>query len=237
MKPIEATAPKFYHKLAATGEYRTVASRFFLGHVPVDAAWAAIGEARQKYLVAHANRFRLGVAEIDSMPSPSEEEADMDALFSAILGNVQSAAVIPHESDTQLLTCLGAMFHNDLVGWDDSVFLNWYLAGPPRDFVIAGVGAVTLNPGDAVLFDPSRPHALLRKDYSRFTTVGWGDAIEDRSLFVAWDIDLTPQLEDLFDIERSNEKTLQANGFANIDDLQVMKATGAVRVPRTRHGS
>jgi hypothetical protein len=234
MKIITGTAPLFYHQSGFTGECRTVSSRFLLGHVPVDNEWAALANDRRDYLNNHANRYRLEIGDIDSMPTPPPDELDSDAICVKALACLGAVAVPPHKSDSQILTCLGAMFHEDLHGWDNSLFLNWYLAGPPRDFAVAGVGRVTIRPGDAMLFDPSRPHALLKEGQQRFSKVGWGDPIQDRSMFLSWDLALTPELEKLLEIERGNDEVLQAKGYVDVEQLQVMKSSGGTRPCITR---
>lgn len=212
-----------------------MSSCFLLGHVPVDKDWEALGKDRRDYMKNHASRYRLDIGDIDSMPTPPPDELDSDAICVKALASLGAvAAPPPHKSDSQILTCLGAMFHEDLHGWDNSLFLNWYLAGPPRDFAVAGVGRVTIRPGDAILFDPSRPHALLKEGQKRFSKVGWGDPIQDRSMFLSWDLALTPELETLLGIERGNVETLQAKGCVDVEKLQVMKASGGTRPPITR---
>jgi hypothetical protein len=234
MKTIIGAAPKLFHETGYDAQCRTVASRFLLGHVPVDESWTALGRDRQEYMASHANRYRLAIGDIDSMPTPPPDELDAQELCRAVLKELGVNAITPEKSDTQILTCMGAMFHDDLHGWDNSVFLNWYLAGPPRDFAVAGVGRVTIQPGDAMLFDPSRPHALLKEGQGRFSKVGWGDPVFGRSLFLSWDIELTAELEQLFDIERGTAEVLQKSGYSDAGQLQVMKATGGIRTPVVR---
>lgn len=211
-----------------------MSSRFLLGHVPVDEDWEALSNDRRDYMKNHASRYRLDIGDIDSMPTPPPDQLDSNALCVRALACLGAVAEPPHKSDSQILTCLGAMFHEDLHGWDNSLFLNWYLSGPPRDFTVAGVGRVTIRPGDAMLFDPSRPHALLKEGQTRFSKVNWGDPIADRSMFLSWDLALTPELEALFGIERGTVEALQAKGCLDIEQMQVMKTSGGTRPPVTR---
>jgi hypothetical protein len=226
MDIITGAAPLFHHSVDYTSHYRSVANRFLVGHVALDGSWEEFALQRLSDIGERTDRYKLKPGAIDTEGSPNPEDAS-DAIAAA-LASIQVQAELPGAFDSQTLVCLGASFHDDLHGWDNALFLNWYLAGPPRDFVIAGVGRVTLRPGDVVLFDPSRAHGLVKEGAPHFTKPGWETAAEEHSVFLSADIALTPELDTLFGIERDKDAVFLARGSRDLGQLRVLPSTGAV---------
>lgn len=233
MDIIFGSAPQLHHSVSRTEHpYRSVASRFLVGHCPLDHYGKKLGQDRQTDIEEKPQCYQLKPGEVEGWNPPNGETA-VSAIKRA-LNALQVNAAPPHGFDTQVLVCKGAVFHDDLHGWDNSLFLNWYVAGPPRDFIIAGIGRVTLNPGDVILFDPSRPHSLVRKDMPKFSRAGWKNDSDEFSVFLSGDIALTPELDALFGISRGSNKSFEAKGSVDTQTLVLNKNTGALTPPVAR---
>ncbi len=109
----------------------------------------------------------------------------------------------------QVLYCRGAPFHNDHAFWPNEVFLTVYLGGPEVDFCMPMAGyRQTLRPGDAFLFDPAQPHGVVRPGRNSFMPKDWqsDNAREDLCFFVSVDIELTPELDQVFGVDRTDRQ-------------------------------
>lgn len=226
MDIITGAAPQFHHSVSGAEQYRSVAGSFLVGHVELDGSWEEFARQRVSDAGERTAPYKLKPGAIDTCMSPNFDDAS-DAIEAA-LASVNVQTKLPGSFDHQTLVCLGAVFHDDLHGWDDALFLNWYLAGPPRDFVIAGLGRVTIRPGDVILFDPSRAHGLLKEGARRFIKSGWKVAPEEHSVFLSADITLTPKLDAMFGIEREDAATFLARGSHELGDHKVRPSSGAV---------
>ena len=225
MNLITGDAPLYHHRVQCRDHHRTVASRFIVGHVKPDGSWDEFVHTSQAAVGSRTGRGKLEAGQVTTLESPDPESFTEAA--TAALESLCVTAELPSAFDSQILLCRGAAFHNDLHGWDNALFLNWYLAGPSRDIVVAGIGHVTLHPGDVVLFDPSRPHALLREGEKRFVKTGWGGEPEDHSIFLSCDIALTAELDGLFGIQRAKEAAaFNELGSVDIERLRILRTSG-----------
>lgn len=227
MNTITGDAPLFHHAVHFDNQYRSVASRFLVGHVKLDESWTDFARSREAAVGKRTGHSRLDAGEIDTLESPDPESFTEAA--AAGLTSLNVTADLPSAFDSQILLCRGAAFHNDLHGWDNALFLNWYIGGVPRDFVIAGVGRLTIRPGDVILFDPSRPHGLVLEGAKSFSQTGWGSTPEDHSIFLSCDIALTPALDALFGIERGDDAFFQGKGSTDIDSSKIVRTSGNLR--------
>jgi hypothetical protein len=227
MNTITGDAPLFHHAVHFENHYRSAASRFLVGHVELDESWKEFARSREAAVGRRTGRSKLDAGEIDTLESPDPESFAEAA--EAGLASINVTADLPSAFDSQILLCRGAAFHNDLHGWDNALFLNWYLGGVPRDFVIAGVGRLTIRPGDVILFDPSRPHGLVLEGAKGFSRTGWGSAPEDHSIFLSCDIALTPALDTLFGIERGTDAMFKERSSVDIDNLKIVRTSGNLR--------
>lgn len=232
----------FHDALDDGSEARSVSSAMFIGMLSVDPSWQAFATARRAELDTRQRDWnRLTPGGIEAMASPSEADG-LQALESA-LQCVGLAGVVPQRFDGQTLVCLGAHFHDDRHGWSNTIFLNWYLDGPPRDFVLAGVGRWTVQPGHAFVFDPSRAHGLVRVGQERFDDNSWPTRTapenegcrhalvwrsEEHSLFLSCELDLDPVLDGLMGIERAAAESFRQRGLLELDaswDVDPMTGT------------
>lgn len=94
--------------------------------------------------------------------------------------------------------CRGAHFHND-AHYGDVLFGAWYVRGDPRDLVFPRAGwRVAIAPGDAVVFDPFEPHAVLLPGANRYARESYVGTAP--SLFVAFELELDAAAMSLFGV-------------------------------------
>jgi hypothetical protein len=92
--------------------------------------------------------------------------------------------------------CRGAGFHTD-AHYDAVLFGAWTMAGPPRDFVLAGL-RLTCEAGDLVVFDPFQPHAVLDPGHAHYDRDHYSAAAA--SVFLAFEIALAAPVRERFGI-------------------------------------
>ncbi|HEX4584662.1 MAG TPA: hypothetical protein VH183_07520 [Burkholderiaceae bacterium] len=92
--------------------------------------------------------------------------------------------------------CRGAGFHTD-AHYDTVLFGAWYLAGPARDVVLAGL-QLPCEAGDVVVFDPFQPHAVLDPGHARYDRGHYAAAAA--SVFLAFEIELAAPVRERFGI-------------------------------------
>lgn len=91
-----------------------------------------------------------------------------------------------------LMGCRGTPYHHDGERYGDKVFCNLFL-GPDADVDLhmpaAGV-RLPVHDGTVVLFDPSQPHALVRRSSAGFATSDFADGAHQSQVFLTWELPL-----------------------------------------------
>ena len=231
MKIISNKKAGQYHHYARNEKVRSLSSRFLLSHLPLDQEWTENARAWvQELATPHPYKRQCDPGHIGTSTTSASKEA-MKRAGARCLATLGLETQIRNMRDGQTVLCLGASFHDDLHGWTNELFLNWYLAGPPRDFVSVGVGRVTIKPGDVMLFDPARAHGLLRPGERVIQEEEWGRAPEDHSFFLSIDLSLTKRLDDVFGIRRGAASRFEKAGSKEVDwnTLRVDEKTGRLR--------
>ncbi|MCS6945546.1 MAG: hypothetical protein RMK97_09085 [Sutterellaceae bacterium] len=152
---VESVQPDAY--CASPGEvYRRAARR--LWYDTLSAPPDVLAEA-----VAVASRMDPTPGRVQA--AGSFEDVSVSAVLRAALPATASGSLRPR---LEWYTCRGAHFHND-AHYPDVLFGVWYLAGPPIDLVFARLAIrLRMHVGDAAVFDPFEPHAVLAPGSERY---------------------------------------------------------------------
>lgn len=230
---------KLFHDCMSLGEFRSVSSNVFFGHKALDPQWVARAVQFQKEWITRQvenNKGGRKVAEIGEIDCFSDEQTDVQNNMCAELLKTLPFEVAVDEASLEymILVCAGANYHTDLHLWDNSVFLNWYLIGPPMDLVFPNDGIRrTIYPGDIYAFDPSQVHGLTTPGQPCISKDDWHpDAVftpAPHSFFLSLDFQMTPETDKWFDIVRGDSDSLTAKGFEGLDEdkNEPCKKTGA----------
>ncbi len=103
--------------------------------------------------------------------------------------------------DFEWYYCRGAFFHND-AHYDARLFGVWCIEGPPMQLVFPRAAlrlAVTAT--SVVVFDPFEVHGVLAPGCNTYAANDYLNA--EASVFVGFELDITPTTADAFDIEES----------------------------------
>ncbi len=111
------------------------------------------------------------------------------------LGDPLSAALRP---SFEWYYCRGAFFHND-AHYDGRLFGVWCIVTPAMELVFprADVRAA-VAPGTVVVFDPFEVHGVLAPGRTAYAASDYQSA--NASVFLGFELDITPAIAELFDI-------------------------------------
>ena len=94
--------------------------------------------------------------------------------------------------------CRGAGFHTD-AHYDEVLFGAWCMAGPMREFVLAGTELrLACAAGDLVVFDPFQPHAVLDPGQLRYDRERYVAAAA--TVFLGFELELAAEVRERFGI-------------------------------------
>ena len=100
--------------------------------------------------------------------------------------------------DFEWYYCRGAFFHND-AHYDERLFGVWCIDGPPMEIVFPRAALrIAVAPSSIIVFDPFEVHGVLAPGYSTYATSDYQGAAP--SVFVGFELDITPALTDAFGI-------------------------------------
>lgn len=230
---------------------RSVSVQVPFGHLPLNREWQDLAHDRMKTLYADApdaeRNMRLEPGEIEIMRRVPGHNLTINRMMPATLQAINWSDIEDAESyDNSILYCLGAKFHNDTHGWQDALFLNWYLSGPEMDLVLPHVGRRTIRPGDVFVIDPSQPHGVLPVGAQSFDANAYGvypqgaPELDDgrvpflaheHSIFAAYVIPLSPVIDRIMGIERGSHDMFNARqGWVDLcaDGLNIHEEDGRI---------
>lgn len=216
------------HEYEQDDMYRNISAKIFWDQIAIPCSIAApLTESAEKWATAQAYKAAnsghpMARGNVDVMNY--EVWARNPGLAEIMLSRMPfiSQPCDKIQLNTQLMVCAGAVYHVDLQGWDNSLFANWYVQGPPMDFVmpLAGVRR-TIYPGDVFVFDPSQVHGLVPVGAGN---IGESAANTSRELnpgeyafFLALDFDMTADTDAWFGISRGCAQEMTTKGFTAVN--------------------
>lgn len=215
---------------------RSLSDRMRVGNLPLDGPW----RARATRIASRIGGYAPGYIDTSMVDCPSDAETQTACSGMLHSLGLDMPVLRPYAS---IVTCLGAAFHDDRIDWTNTLFCNWFIAGEARDFVLKGIGRVTVRPGDVFMFDPARAHALLQVGEKRFEPQSWSRsdcsaAPKDGlySVFLGCELPITQEVAHRFNIERDNAEDLARRGWRCLDDYRskVDASTGKRRMAQAR---
>lgn len=123
------------------------------------------------------------------------QESVVQTQLAEALGGALAPAL---RADFEWYYCRGAFFHND-AHYDARLFGVWYVFGPPVELVFPRATVrLGVGPGSIVVFDPFEVHGVLAPGRSSYAATDYQSA--DASVFLGFELDITPVIADAFDI-------------------------------------
>ena len=112
--------------------------------------------------------------------------------------------------------CRGAFFHND-AHYDARLFGVWCIAAaPPMQLVFPRLDLqVAVAPGSIVVFDPFEVHGVLAIGRTAYAASHYERS--NASVFVGFELDITPAIAELFDIHSRIEQGVVISSQTRID--------------------
>ncbi len=180
--------------------------------IPAQLARAArLVQARTLADEAHHNWYSLMSNNVANVELPSGRGASHAALRADVQQLLDRFTPGLQVRGALWLACHEVLFHVDEALAEEAAFVVWHVGGPAKvvDFPNMGFG-VTMQMGDALLFDGMQPHGVCLPRYAgrsfprrEGTTLRKPPASpEDVTVFYSIDVELTPTLEDLLQIRR-----------------------------------
>jgi len=121
-----------------------------------------------------------------------------EGVLLALQARLPAAIVSALRPEFEWYGCRGAGFHTD-AHYDAVLFGAWLLAGPPRDIAFAEPPLqLSCSPGDAVIFDPFQPHAVLDPGQASYQRDRYLDAAA--SVFIGFELALSDVVRRQFGI-------------------------------------
>jgi hypothetical protein len=122
-------------------------------------------------------------------------DAAVHAQLAAALGELSGAL----RSGFEWYQCRGAFFHND-AHYDGRLFGVWCVVGPPAELVFPRAGIrLAAAPGAVAVFDPFEVHGVLVPGRATYSPDDYVHA--EPSIFVGFELDLTPAVAEAFGIK------------------------------------
>lgn len=168
------------------GVVRAAAKRLWHAHIePSAVALASARDAAQR-LDGAPGRVASGGA---------FQDGPLAALLRGALPGELGSALRPR---FEWYYCRGAFFHND-AHFGAVLFGVWCLAGPARDMVFPRLQRrIAVSVGDAVVFDPFEPHAVLDPGAVRYRRSDYEGA--PPNVFLGFELELTATVRSAFGI-------------------------------------
>ncbi len=229
---------------------RSVSVVVRVAHIALDDAWKAVAADHQSTLmIATPEKLRnkrLDPGEVEIMRNMLAHQDALRGQQATLVAALGLPAVGSFEEpggvDHAIVYCLGAKFHHDVHGWTDSLFVNWYLSGPPVDFVLRGPkgeARATINPGDAIVFDPSHPHGVLPVGAQTFdagvyavypegseeaSDEDFGTRVADQhSIFAAYVVPMIEDIDKIMGVRRASpDEFLRVQGLCDLCSPDVL---------------
>lgn len=212
------------HEYIGEDMFRSISSKVFWDQLPVPVdTQAAVAASRAKWCAKEEHRKGFGREPLQPGMISSMEYEGWDKCPELMRMVTDRLSFLPNGIKTsglkaQLLVCAGAVYHVDLQGWDNSLFVNWYLDGPVMDFVMPNaVIRRTIRPGDIVVFDPSEVHGLVLPGAKCIDAPVPPDMTplpgNQLSFFLSLEFDQDSHTDSWFGISRGNKADLAAKGF------------------------
>ncbi len=171
--------------LSAAGVARSIARAIAFGEITPDAM-----------LLAHARNIGGGDVAVGKVHAGGTwQQPAVRTQLAEALGAPLGPAL---RADFEWYYCRGAFFHND-AHYDARLFGAWCIDGPPIDLVFPRAAVrVAAGPGVIVVFDPFEIHGVLAPGCSTYAATDYQSA--DASVFLGFELGITPAIADAFDI-------------------------------------